>query len=68
MFQAFRDEAQGEGLDADDGLLAALPVRQNARELGNLGNPATVFLTLDLDGETMGTTERNHDTAKGFGV
>ncbi len=52
MLQAFRDDAQGEGLGSGDRLFAALPVCQYARKLGNLGNPATIFLALNLNGKT----------------
>jgi hypothetical protein len=52
MLEAFRDDAQGEGLDSGDRLLAAPPVRQCTRKLGNLGNPATIFFALNLDGKT----------------
>ena len=43
---------QGEGLGLGDRLLAALPVRQYAWKLRNLGNPATIVLAINLNGKT----------------
>jgi hypothetical protein len=52
VLHAVCDDAQGEGLGSGNCLLAALPVRKDARQLGHLGDPATIFLAFNLDGKT----------------
>src|SRR5207244_4156978 len=51
MIQTIRQHAQGECLDSFDGLLPCLAVGKNARDIGNLSQPAAIVLLFDLDGQ-----------------
>jgi hypothetical protein len=51
MFEAFCDDAEGEGLNAGHGIIAVAAVAQDARQGGHLGQPAPVLFALEFDGE-----------------
>ena len=51
VVQPLGEHAQGQGLDARDGLIAGGAVRHRAGQLRHLGQPAAVALLLDLDRE-----------------
>lgn len=49
MLESIGHNTQGKGLDLRGCLLRSLPVDHHPRKLDDLGDPATVFLLLDLD-------------------
>lgn len=51
MFEAFCDDAEGEGLNASHGIIAVAAVAQDARQGRHFGQPAPVLLALEFDGE-----------------
>jgi hypothetical protein len=51
MLQTIRKGAQGECLNARNGVVPALAVDQDAREIRDLGNPPAVVFALELDVE-----------------
>ena len=51
MFQPFGQDAEGKGLDAGNGFIAARSVAQHARKIRDLGNPAAIFLAIEFNRE-----------------
>ena len=49
MLEAIRQYSEGQRLNMGDRVVPARPVRVNARELRNIGNPSTVGLALNLN-------------------
>jgi hypothetical protein len=51
MFEALCDDSQGQCLNAGYGFIAVLAVSQDTGERRDFGEPATIILTFDFDGE-----------------
>jgi hypothetical protein len=51
VLDAIREHTQDERRGTLDGFMLRFAVRHHPGEIGDVGNPATVVLTLDLDGE-----------------
>jgi hypothetical protein len=51
VLQPLRENAKRHGLRTRHGLISRTSVRQDTGELGNLRDPATVFLLLSLDNQ-----------------
>jgi hypothetical protein len=51
MFEAFGDDAEGEGLNTGHGVVAVAAVAQDARQGRHFGQPPPVLFALEFDGE-----------------
>lgn len=51
MLQTFGNHAERERLDASDGFIAILPVRQDPGQGRHFGEPASIILSLNFDCE-----------------
>ena len=51
MFETLGNHAEGKGLDTSDGLVPSPTVAKDAGQVWDLGDPAAIFLTFDLDAE-----------------
>ncbi|MFN7956135.1 MAG: hypothetical protein U0610_30765 [bacterium] len=51
MFESISDHAQREGFRCSERSIACIAVRQHARKVANLGDPAPVLFSLDFDPE-----------------
>jgi hypothetical protein len=51
LLDSFREDAQAQGFDTCDGLIARHTVRESAGNLGDLGDPAAVGFLFGLNGE-----------------
>ena len=51
MLEALGEDSQSKRLDLRDRFVPALPIRHHARQVRNLGQPATVVLSFQLDGK-----------------
>jgi hypothetical protein len=49
VFEAFGDHAEGKGLNPSNGLVTSPAVAEDAGQIGNLADPATVVLAFEFN-------------------
>lgn len=56
MVEAVSEIAKRQGLCAGKSFIARLPIGQNARKVGDLGDPASIVLAFQVDSEVHGSS------------